>query len=320
MDREGTGPLARHGHPALAAVLAGIGTLLTVALIFSLWVNNQVLDTDGWVDTSERVLEEPEIQAQVAQYVSDEFLDSVGLEGVTRADLPVQLQGLTDVTPEGLRRETPIEVLKTMNSPRFKRVWAESNRTAHETLIANLDGSNDLSGQAGAVTLDLNPIVTGTSQELGFDDSITAQIPPDVARLTIADGRDVETARGVAELTQVAPWILGLSVAVLFGGAILLAGSFRRVIVLTIGVGLVAAGGFALILRSTAEPLVVDWLAVDASARISVEKAWSIGTSQLVSISIWTMIIGVVVVLGAVIMALWPAGRETQDRFQHHPY
>ena len=70
------------------------------------------------------------------------------------------------------------------------------------------------------------------------------------------------------------------------------------------GVGLIAAGGLALILRGAVEPSVADWLAADASARPAVERAWSIGTSDLVTISIWTMVLGAIVMLGAVTVAL----------------
>ena len=111
MERDRT-VAPRRGHPAVAAVLVFAGSLLVVALIFSVWANRQALDTDSWVSTSDRLLEDPEIQVELAQYISDEFLNTVDLEGVARSDLPAQLRDLPDISPEGLQRETPAEVLK----------------------------------------------------------------------------------------------------------------------------------------------------------------------------------------------------------------
>ncbi len=300
----------RPGHPALAAGLVVVGALLVVALIFSVWANRQALDTDSWVNTSDRVLEDAEVQVELARYISDELFDSIAIDGVVRSDLPEQLQDLPDTSPEGLRREGPIEVLKALNAPRFKQIWSESNRAAHEALINDLDSSGDLSGAEGKVTLDLNPIVTGMSTELGFDDVVTSQIPPDVARLTVAEGDQVETARDAVKAARALPLVLGALVIVCFGGAILLAGSYRRPVVLSTGAGLVIAGGVALMLRGAAEPAVVDWLASENSVRPAVEATWNIGTSQLVTISIWTMVLGAVIMLGVGLAALWSPARR----------
>jgi len=303
----------RDGHPAVAGVLVFAGSLLVVALVFSVWANRQALDTDSWVKTSDRILEDPDVQVELAQYISDEFLNSIDLEGVTRPDLPVQLQDLPDVTPEGLRRETPVEVLKSLNSPRFKAVWSEANRTAHEVLLADIDGTPE---QDGTVTLDLNPIVTGISQELGFDDSVTSRISPQVARLTVLEGSEVETARDSVGAARAAQWVFAVLVALFFGAALLLAGSYRRMIVLASGIGLVAAGVVALLLRGAASSSVAEWLTADVSARPAVESAWSIGTSQLVTVSVWTMALGTVIALAAVLAHFWSSDT---DRYREYP-
>ncbi|MBK5231975.1 MAG: hypothetical protein JJE13_03200 [Thermoleophilia bacterium] len=295
-----------------------MGSLLVVALIFSVWANRQALDTDSWVNTSDRVLENPEVQVELAQYISDELFDSINIGGDVRSELPAQLRDLPDTTPERLRREVSIEVLKAFNVPRFKQIWSESNRTAHEALINDLDSSGELSGRDAKVTLNLNPFVTAMSAQLGFADDITAQIPPDVARLTVVEGNRVSTARDAVRVTRALLFILGILVIVFFGAAILLAGFYRRLIVLASGFGLVAAGAMALILRGMAEQPVVDWLASDDSVRPAVDGAWSVGTSLLVTISIWTMVIGAVIMLGVGLAALWPSDRRTPDRFQHY--
>lgn len=316
MDEEWVITPKRTGHPAVAATLVFAGSLLVVALIFSVWANRQALDTDSWVKTSDRVLDDVDVQVELARYVSDELFDSLDLKGDLRRDLPERLQNLPDTTPEGLRRQGPVEVLKALNTPRFKQIWSGSNRAAHEALIDELETSDDLSGETGKVTLDLNPIVTGMSTELGFDDDATGRIPPDVARLTVAEGDQVETARNAVRAARALPLVLGGLVIVLFGGAILLAGPYRRRIVLASGSGLVIAGGVTLMLRSAAEPSVAGWFATEDSVRPAIEAAWRIGTSGLVTMSVLTMALGAVIMFGAGLAALWGTDRRGPRRRQ----
>ncbi len=290
---------------------------MVVALIFSIWANQQALDTDSWVKTSDKVLEDTAVQVELAQYITDELFDSIKIDGVTRRDLPAQLRDLPDVSPEGLRREAPSEVLKALNTPQFKQIWSDSNRTAHRSLMNDLDSGGKLSSRDGKVTLNLNPIVTGMSTQLGFKDDVTDQIPPDVARLTVAEDGQIDTARDAVRITRATPWVLTILVAVFFAAAIFLAGSYRRQMVLVSGLGLIVAGAVVLLLRVAFEPSVVGWLASEDSVRPAVKAAWNIGTSQLVTLSIWTMAIGVVVMLGAGLAALWSPRPQPRDRFEY---
>ncbi|MBK8294767.1 MAG: hypothetical protein IPK93_08360 [Solirubrobacterales bacterium] len=111
--------------------------------------------------------------------------------------------------------------------------------------------------------------------------------------------------------------MLSFFVVLFFAAAILLAGSYRRQIVLVSGLGLIVAGAVTLLLRATFEPSVVGWLASEDSVRPAVEAAWSIGTSQLVTLSIWTMVIGAVIMLGAGLAAIWSPRSQSRDRFEY---
>ena len=54
---------AEPGHPKIVACLVGFGTLLAVFAIFSIWANRQALNTDNWVTTSDRILQNQEVQS-----------------------------------------------------------------------------------------------------------------------------------------------------------------------------------------------------------------------------------------------------------------
>lgn len=307
-------------HPVLAMVMIFVGSLLTVALIFSVWANQQALDTDSWVSTSDEVLLDPAVQTELSQYISDELFSNIDIQGDVRSELPASLRDLPDTSAEGLQREAPVEVQKALNTPRFERVWSQANRAAHEKLLAVVDGDEvDPSTDDGQVRLNLNPVITGMSTELGFDEDITAQIPPEVARLTVLEADRVSTAQDVTGVVRLLPLPLALLVILSFGLAILAAGPRRRLVIGWVGGGLVVAGVLALICRGLIGPPLVDWLATDESVRPAVDSAWTIGTSRIVTYSIVSMALGAIMVLVVCAAAVWAPRRHEPDRYQYDP-
>lgn len=284
------------GPPLVSMVLVFAGALLMAALIISVWANRQMLDTEGWVKTSERVLRDAEVQAEVAQYVTDEIFSYLDVSTDLRPYLPPRLQNLEDTSVAGLRRIAPAEIGRELNTAQFEQIWAESNREAHRSLLAALgDGDGNRPSDNRRVVLDLNPLLTSTSRQLGFTDQVTGQIPPQAARLTVLEWNEISTARDAEKLIRVLPFVLSFLIVMFFGTAILVAGSRRSQVVSAIGAGLVLAGLIALLVRELARPSLLDLLTKDDSIRLAAEAAWGISTSLLVTLSIWSMVIGALI-------------------------
>ncbi|HNC06462.1 MAG TPA: hypothetical protein PLS38_09180, partial [Solirubrobacterales bacterium] len=66
------------GWVRFITILAGF---ITVLAILSTWVDRQVFDTQEWGDTSLKLLQNPEIQKQVATYAVDELSANVDVQG-----------------------------------------------------------------------------------------------------------------------------------------------------------------------------------------------------------------------------------------------
>ncbi|MGK2954221.1 MAG: hypothetical protein ACSLFI_00905 [Solirubrobacterales bacterium] len=308
------------GKPAISAVLVFAGSLVLAALIISVWANRQALNTDIWVSTSEKVLQDSEVQSELSRYITDELFFYIDVEGDQRDELPTQLQDLEDTSASGLRRQTPVEVKKALNTKQFEQIWSEVNRIAHEALLRALEGrGGGVSTEDNKVILDLNPVLTKMSRQLGFADEDTARIPSEAARLTILEAHEISTARDVESLMRIAPFVLTFLAVILFGIAIWVAGTSRRYVVCGIGVGFVVAGVLALTIRGAASPSAVDLLTSDESVRPAVDAAWRVGTSLLATISIWTIVLGVLIFVGGLLAGLRPSDRRTPDRFQHYP-
>ena len=54
---EGTSP-----HPRDVGALLVVATLIAFLAIFSIWVNRQALNTDNWVSTSDKLLQNEEVR------------------------------------------------------------------------------------------------------------------------------------------------------------------------------------------------------------------------------------------------------------------
>ncbi len=80
--------MPKAGHPKIVAGLLLLGTLLAFVAIFSIWANRQALNTDNWVDTSEKVLQNEEVQAQLSSYVAAQLFASVDVQAELAKTLP----------------------------------------------------------------------------------------------------------------------------------------------------------------------------------------------------------------------------------------
>ena len=313
------GSKEKSGHPKLAAVLTGFATLLAIVSIFSIWANRQALNTDNWVDTSQKLLENPEIQAPLSNYVAEELLANVDVEAELEQALPPQLKPLAGPAAGGVQQLAPQIAQRALESPRVQQLWATANRAAHETLLRILDGGGDaVSTSGGEVTLDLGSVLAQVGERLGVGGAIAAKIPPDAGQLTILKSEELSTAQDVAQLVRGLPIVLTLLVVLLYGLAIYLAGPRRRRALRSVGLGFVVAGAVALIIRSIAGGYLVDALTANESAKPAAEAVWSIGTSLLVTVASSAIAFGILVFLAA-----WLAGPTrlaTSIRREASPY
>jgi hypothetical protein len=304
MSPEATATKEKSGHPKLAAVLTGIATLIAIVAIFSIWANRQALNTDNWVNTSEKLLENPEVQARLSNYVAEELLANVDVKAELEQALPPPLKPLAGPAAGGIEQLAPQIAQRALESPRVQQLWSTANRAAHETLLKILDGGGDaVSTGEGEVTLDLGSVLKQVGERLGVGGAIAAKIPPDAGQLTILKSSELSTAQDVAKLIRRLPIVLTLLVVVLYGLAIYLAGPRRRRALRAVGLGFVFAGAVALIIRSLAGTAVVDALTANESAKPAAEAVWSIGTSLLVTVASSAIAFGILVFLGA-----WLAG------------
>lgn len=300
----------RPRHRVLVPTLLVVGTLVAFLTAFSVWVNRQALNTDNWVTTSTRLLENEEIDEQLATFIVAQLYANVDVEKELAQALPPEAQALAGPAAGGLRQLAQQVAEEALSAPRFQALWAEANRGAHEALLKILGGGGSFASTGeGEVTLHLGELITEVGRQAGLPENLLEKVPPEAGNLTVLESEQISTAQKIAKLIRRLPVVLFILLALLYGGAIYLAGDRRREALRSVGFGFAIAGVLALLVRGLAGNAITDSLATTAAVEPAAEAAWEIGTSLLVTVAWSAIAFGLLLVLGA-----WLAGPTIQAR------
>ncbi len=291
-------------HPKVVLTLLIVGALVTFLAIFSIWVNRQALNTDNWVNTSDKLLQNEAVRHQLANYLTNELYATVDVKKELEDALPPRLAPLASAAAGGLEQLTPKVAERVLESSQFQALWEDANRAAHEALLKILNGGGPaVSTQEGTVTLKLGALLKQVGSQLGVGGNLAEKLPPDAGELTVLESNELSEAQDAAKIVRRLPVFLTLLAVALFVLAVFLAGPRRREALRGVGIAFVGAGLLALALRSIAGHYVVDALASSATVEPAAEAVWSIGTSLLVTVAVSTLSFGILLILAA-----WIAG------------
>jgi len=274
--------------------LVVLGSILAFLSVFAIWTERQALNTNDWVDTSGRLIQNEKIRAAVGEYLVDQLYANVNVEKELEGILPGETKELAGPVSGGLRQVAGSgaeEVLKTSTA---QDLWKDANRAAHEQLLAVLENKKEAVSTAnGEVTLNLGSLVTNLADQVGIGAQLAEKLPPDAGQVTILRSDQLKTAQDVVVGIKGLALLLSLLTLLCLGLAIYLSREGRWVTVLFCGVGLVAAGFAVIVFRSVAGGIIVDQLVTEESVKPAAEAAWSISTSLMVSIATTVIVFGV---------------------------
>lgn len=282
--------------------LVVVATLLAFVAIFSLWINRQALNTDNWVTTSGKLLENKAIQTQVATFVVNELYANVDVKAQLQSRLPAQLQPLAGPAAGALHNVAQTAAQRALATGQVQEVWKKANRAAHKTLLKIINGgSKNISTTGGKVTLNLRSIAEQVAGQIGIDPAVANKIPASAASIEILRSKQIDTAQKIAKLIRRLAIILTILVFGLYALAVYLARGYRRETLRSVGFGFIAAGAIAWIARGLAGTYVVDALAKNESVRPATQAVWDIGTSLLLQAAVSAITFGVLLVIAAVL-------------------
>ena len=281
-------------------VLAGLIGLVSALTV---WAKRQALETDKWVATSSRLLEDDEIRSALSLYLVDQLYANADVAAELRAKLPPEIKPLAAPIAGGLRELSVRAADNLLSRPGVQTLWEAANRRAHEAFIRIVDDEGEfLQTGEGDVVLDLQPLVTQLADRIGLsEEQVEERLGPDAGRIVIMESDQLGTVQTAVELIRKLSVWLAIAILVLFAVAVYLAEGRRRETLRNVGITLVIVGGLLLVIRNLAGDWIVDALSDGESIRDAASNAWLIGTDLLSGIA-WTAIAyGVIIILAAVL-------------------
>jgi hypothetical protein len=274
--------------------LVVLGSVLAFLSVFAIWTERQALNTNDWVDTSGRLIQNDKVRAAVGEYLVDQLYANVNVEQELEDILPGETKQLAGPVSGGLRQVAGGGAEQVLKSSTAEGLWKDANRATHEQLLAVLENKKEaVSTAEGNVTLNLGSLVTNLADQVGIGSQLAEKLPPDAGQVTILRSDQLKTAQDVAVGIKGLALVLSLLTLLTLGLAVYLSRDGRWVTVLFCGIGLVAAGFAVIVFREVVGGIVVDQLVTDESVKPAAEAAWSIGTSLMISIATTVIVFGV---------------------------
>ena len=181
-----------------------LAVVVLAAATVAVWARATVFDSNKVADIVEDAITEPDVQAALARYVTDQVFTAVDVRSALSSVVPGELQRLQPVLAAGIRTFVDRTVTTALATPEVQEVMTTLIRRAHSAAMDLLQGDGLVDGVTvvdGAVTLNTLPLLgraLGGLQSLGlFADvelpPLSADGDPDeqIVALGEATGRDL---------------------------------------------------------------------------------------------------------------------------------
>jgi hypothetical protein len=301
------------GRRRTVKALVVLGSVLAFLSVFAVWIERQALNTDDWVSTSGKLIQNSTIRAALSDYLVDQLYENVNVEAELKSILPGDTKDLAGPAAGGLRQVAGNGAERVLETATAQSLWEDANRSAHEQLLAVLEDKGEaVSTEEGNVSLNLGSLLTNLADQVGIGASLAEKLPPDAGQIQILRSDELKTAQNIAIAIKGLALVLSILTFVAFGAAIYLSREGRWVTVLFSGIGLIAAGFAVIVARQIAGGIVVDQLVTVESAKAAGEAAWSISTSLMTSIATTVIVVGVLFALAGWLASPTGSARATR--------
>ena len=242
---ESTAQARRWGARSIASlVLFVLATVLLIPALVGHWGHRTVIDGQRYIDTVGPLIEQPEVQQALAEAVTDAVIAQVDTESQVDTLLGSLFPdaGFTDQLAApiaaGINSLIGDLVARFVASEQFAQVWIQLNEAAQKGVVLVLEGK-----EGGAVFLRGDELILDTSSALTaiqtflVDNGITAAanitVPETDREIVLAETPALAQLRTLYGFTSPILQWFPLLIALMFGGAILLARRRARTVVAT---------------------------------------------------------------------------------------
>src|SRR6478672_941978 len=134
--------MSRSRRRAVKALVI-VGSILAFVSVFAIWVERQALNTDDWVHTSDKLIQNQKIRSALSDYLVDQLYANVDLEKEFESKLPGETKEFAGPLSGVVRSVAPDGVEKVLETSTAQNLWEDANRSAHEQLVAVLENNKE---------------------------------------------------------------------------------------------------------------------------------------------------------------------------------
>jgi hypothetical protein len=284
--------------------LVVLGSTVLVIAVLATWIRSQILDTNGWTQTSVRLLQNEQIREAISNDLAERLLSVVDVQDLAAEKLPPALAPLAPALSTAAAQVVPEAVDRALALPAVQALWAQANRVAHARVIELLDGGGTtLSTSGGAVTLNVEALLDQIGRRLGIGQDVGAKLPANRRTVVLLRSQQLRAAQDVVKGLRDLSFVLPALVALMYAGALALAAGRRRRVLLEMGAGILAAALVTLVLRRWVESYIVNALVHNEGMRPAAREILAIATAGWRERALWLLVTGALA-----LFAGWLAG------------
>lgn len=310
-----------YARSTLVILLVIVGAVLALAANATVWANRTVFNTDNFVETTNRVLDDEEVQQQLATRLSVTLVEQGQVEERLREQLPEGLTFLAAPLTNTARDLAHEAIVRLLNNERARDTLNASLRLVHEQVMKIIQDEGAVVVEGGKVILDLQVILEQAAERLGLNLSGRIELPPDAGQIVLIE--DAETASTIQQLLSLhdtITWAVILGAVAALAAAVLIAKD-RRATLRNVGIVLVACGVLAIVTLVGVRPIAASFAQNGSAARAAFDAfflGYRIQSLSLLVIGGGLIVIAMLLGQGAIAVAIRgtvrrPAGQPAPD-------
>ena len=173
----------------LAVALIVLTCFAFIGSVLSVWVNQQLLNTDNFVSAVDPLLKDPGVVDSVSAYVAEQVVVALDVQGRVENALPDRASFLAVPVTNQVQTFAQTRIANLMRTDQFQAAWDKTLRFLHSKVVGILRGdSRYLSIQGNALTIDLTLVVSDALRFLHsqLPDLVQSKLPiPDLSNVTV---------------------------------------------------------------------------------------------------------------------------------------
>jgi hypothetical protein len=238
--------------------LAGISATFGVA---SFWTARSILDEDTWVATSRAIVNNPEVQEDVARAIATQIVTVVGIDDLVGGVLPGPLGSLSGTVTQGVTDLITLATVQVVKTDAFVSVWESAVRATHEEFVRAVDGSGRfVSIDSEGLSLDLGSSLAEIENQLnqrGIDILDNVNLSSIALKVPLVDAPGLERIQTWVQALRVGS-IVFPAVAVIAAMGGLLVARRRWFAVMAGAVGVFVGAGVIALLTSAGRDRAIE--------------------------------------------------------------